>query len=389
MSYKPYNLYKRKTTKKGQFIYYCQVRDDTGNRMTARSTGQTSKPAAEAWAIEQLRQGLITTKKNITFGQYAADWWVWDRCRYIKGRLARGARISQDYVDGMRIYLRKHILPYFDSTKLQNITADQVENWLLGLREKPSSSGTPLSPTTVNHCLTCLKIMLKEAVRRGYLLRSPSEGIKQLAEKPKEKTILTMEEMQTLFLDENIDRVWSGDLFHYTLNLLAASTGIRMGEAQGLQVQHIHIGYIGIHHTWSRKYGLKEGAKWGSQREVPIPSKTSQRLQDLVIYSPFNEPEDLVFYGKERNVPIYNKIISESLYRALEEIGISTEERKARNVTFHSWRHFYNSLMRGKIHDSKLRRLTGHKTEEMTEHYTVFNLVNFQDVVEIQEEYFR
>jgi integrase len=256
--------------------------------MTARSTGQASKTAAEAWAIDQLRRGLITFKKNITFGQYAADWWLWDRCRYIKGRLARGSRISQDYVDGMRIYLRKHILPSFDTTKLQNITADQVENWVLGLREKPGSSGTPLSPTTVNHCLTCLKIMLKEAVRRGYLVRSPATGIKQLAEKPKEKSILTVEEMRALFRDENIDRVWSGDLFHYTLNLLAASTGMRMGEIQGIQVQHVHVGYVGIHNTWSRKHGLKEGAKWGSQREIPIPSKTSERLQKLVNYSSLN-----------------------------------------------------------------------------------------------------
>jgi integrase len=256
--------------------------------MTARSTGQASKTAAEAWAIDQLRRGLITFKKNITFGQYAADWWLWDRCRYIKGRLASGARIPQDYVDGMRIYPRKHILPYFDSTELQNITADEVENWVLGLREKPRSSGTPLSPTTVNHCLTCLKIMLKEAVRRGYLVRNPATGIKQLAEKPKEKSILTVEEMRELFRDENIDRVWSGDLFHYTLNLLAASTGMRMGEVQGLQVQHVHVGYVGIHHTWGRKYGLKKGAKWSSRREIPIPSKTSERLQELVNYSSLN-----------------------------------------------------------------------------------------------------
>jgi integrase len=389
MPRKPYTLYKRKTKKNKRFIYYCQFRDDDGNRMTARSTGQTSKTAADAWAIDQLRRGLITLKKNITFGQYAEGWWVPDKCKYIKGKIARGSRISPDYTDGMLTYSKKHILPYFTTARLRNITADQVEEWLLALREKPGRSGTLLSPTTVNHCLTCLKIMLKEAVNRGYLGRSPAAGIKQLAERPKEKAILTVEEMRTLFQDENIDRVWNGDLFHYTLNLLAASTGMRMGEVQGLQVQHVHFGYVGIHHTWSRKYGLKEGAKWGSQREIPIPSKTNQWLQELVNYSPFNELEDLVFYGQDRTMPVYNKTISENLYRAFDEIGISAEERRTRNITFHSWRHFYNSLMRGKIHDSKLRRLTGHKTLEMTEHYTTFNLEDFKDVVEVQERLFQ
>ena len=75
-------------------------------------------------------------------------------------------------------------------------------------------------------------------------------------------------------------------------------------------------------------------------------------------------------------------------YKALENIGISSEARKERNITFHSWRHFYNSLMRGKIHDAKLRQLTGHKTLAMTDHYTHFNINDFKDVLSIQEQYF-
>jgi site-specific recombinase XerD len=124
----------------------------------------------------------------------------------------------------MRTYLERHIFPYFGNTRIRNITADQVENWILELREKPGKAGPPLSPTTVNHCLTCLKVMLKEAVRRGSLVKSPSPGIKQFAEKPKKKSILTIDEMRELFLEENINRVWDGDVFHYTLNLLTAST---------------------------------------------------------------------------------------------------------------------------------------------------------------------
>ena len=76
------------------------------------------------------------------------------------------------------------------------------------------------------------------------------------------------------------------------------------------------------------------------------------------------------------------------MYKAFEQIGITHQEREERNITFHSWRHFYNSLMRGKIHDAKLRRLTGHKTLEMTEHYTHFNITDFKDVLIIQEQFF-
>jgi len=162
---------------------------------------------------------------------------------------------------------------------------------------------------------------------------------------------------------------------------------MRLGEVQALQIQHVHEKYISVMHSWSRKYGIK-GAKWSSEREVPIPSKTSDYLHELIELSPFQEPEDFIFFGKNARTPIRNEIITSKLYKAFEKIGISPENRRERNITFHSWRYFYNSLMRGKIHDSKLRQLTGHKTLIMTDHYTKFNIEDFQDVLQVQENYF-
>jgi len=112
MAHRAFNLYKRPTTKNGKYIYYVQFYDEYGNRLTARSTGQTSKAAAENWSYEQLRKGIITTDKNITFGRFAKDWWIWDICPYVKGRRARGSNISRTYIDSMRRILDVHILPY-------------------------------------------------------------------------------------------------------------------------------------------------------------------------------------------------------------------------------------------------------------------------------------
>lgn len=59
------------------------------------------------------------------------------------------------------------------------------------------------------------------------------------------------------------------DRRHYALNLLAATTGARMGEIRGLQVADISSDHIEIRHGWSDHGGLKE-PKWGSARSVPI-----------------------------------------------------------------------------------------------------------------------
>jgi integrase len=73
----------------------------------------------------------------------------------------------------------------------------------------------------------------------------------------------------------------------------------------------------------------------------------------------------------------------------LREIGFSEEERKTRNITFHSWRHFFNTTLRASnVPDSKLQELTGHKTDSMTAHYTQFDIGDFKDVRRLQEQFF-
>jgi len=385
--HKPYSLHKR-PSKKFKHVYYCQFYDEDGNRLTARSTGHVSKSAADTWAIEQLKKGVISSGKNVTFGKYAENWWTWDKCPYVKSKRSRGVNLSRSYVDLMHAYLKNHILPYFESKRLQNINAPTIENWMQQLREKKGRTGKHLSHTTVNHCLTCLKIMLQQAVRLECLTKNPAEHILQFKENQREKSILTIDQMKALFNEDTISEIWSGDLRHYTMNLLAASTGMRLGECQALQLQHIYgEGYVSVVYTWDPKYGLKE-PKRGSYRDIPIPSKTMSYLGEVIDTLPFKDPDDLVFIDGVQKVPIRNELILKGLYHALENIGITKEERDEKYITFHSWRHFYNSLMRGKIHDAKLRRLTGHKSLEMTELYTHFNLADYRDVKEIQERYF-
>jgi integrase len=43
--------------------------------------------------------------------------------------------------------------------------------------------------------------------------------------------------------------------------------------------------------------------------------------------------------------------------------------RKERNILFHSFRHFFNSTIRGTVSDDILRLQTGHSDEKMTDHY--------------------
>ncbi len=95
---RPYSLNKRPTTKKNKFIYYVRFRHpETGEYISAVSSGETNKASAANWADDQLKKGLVLLpgKKNITFARYAEQFWDYDKSPYIRAKLARGGSISQ------------------------------------------------------------------------------------------------------------------------------------------------------------------------------------------------------------------------------------------------------------------------------------------------------
>lgn len=172
----PFSLYPRKT-KGGKIIWYYRTYDEYGKRTSGKSTGQINNSSARHYVTELIKKGALTTKGNITFSKFSEDWWIWDKCQYTKSRLARGRSITPGYVDINRCYLERHILPFFGNIRLSNINTRMIENWVMKLREDKERN---LSPTTINHCLTTLKIMLKQAVRLEYIPTNPASTIEQL-----------------------------------------------------------------------------------------------------------------------------------------------------------------------------------------------------------------
>jgi integrase len=219
---KPFTLYKRPTKKKNRYIYYIQFRDAEGNRLTAVSSGQTSKSAAEVWAYEKLKEGSIKSLKDPMFSIFAQNWFVWGKCPYLKKRLNRGDYV-RSYADYQRAILKNHILPYFANRRLSEITVSQIENLLLYVKEIHSSA-------TANRSLSVLKIMFKETFRLGVIQKDSASLVQKLQERSREKGILTIDEARLLLNPQTVTSLWEDNLKHYCINLLACTTGMRLGE---------------------------------------------------------------------------------------------------------------------------------------------------------------
>ncbi len=261
-----------------------------------------------------------------------------------------------------------------------------MNDWVIKMSEKEGRAGK-LSPITINKAITCFHIMLDRAVKDEYIHKNPITKDDRIDETFQERGAFTLDEIKQLFSDDSLELVWNNNLKYFTANILSLTTGMRQGEVLGLQVQAVYDTYITVMKSWSKNYGLVD-PKWQGKRFITMPKRTSNYLHELINQSPYQNETDLVFYGMCRDHPINDKTLLRSMYSAIEKVGIDDRARRERRLTYHSWRHTFNTVMRGKIPDVKLRKLTGHKTEAMTDRYTHFSVSDFQDVLIVQEEFF-
>ncbi len=366
----PFTLTKRYTGKKT--VYYYFVYDKTGRRRKF-STGCTTKTQAMVYTLELYRtNSLIPEKKEakpiLTFGEYADGWWTPD-CEYVKAEKLRGRQLSKQYITTNRQLLNRYILPTFKSTALIDITPSRIETWQRYLIEKKK-----LSPKYANNILSIFSVILDEARRQGHIAINPAREVRTLANNSKERGILSFDEARELLTNLSY---WDNPMA-YTASLLAACTGMRLGEIRALRPSDLRDGYIHVEHSVDL-YGALKSTKTGDKRDLPIPGSLMETLKKLAKLS---GKCDRIF--SVADVPIGSKTIRFSLYRALSRMGIEEAERVKRNITFHSWRHFLNSqLLSNGVNELKTRKITGHSTAAMTEHYAKFLVNDFADVLKI------
>jgi len=373
----PYSVFRRPSQRKP--IYYARFRDpDTGQRRSAISTGCTRRDDAVRWCERYLTQTARATAEakekteHITLGEYARDFWNIDST-YAQSRMAHLYSCSRGYLDIAESNTRNHILPVWGGCRLKDLTPGKIDAWVIRLCRE----GT-ISPATVNKLLQTLRTILGRAVADGWITENPAAFVKPVRAQGVERGILTPEEVCRLLGDSSI---WD-DFRHYTINLLAVTTGMRMGEIRGLCVENVKPDHIDVRHSWEQGYGLKP-PKFNSIREVPISDRVRAALSRVIAET---KPNTILFYcGSRKDTPISKNWIEKNLYGALRLIGILEVERKQRCITFHSHRHFLNTLLLSKgVPEAKVREITGHRSLKMSQHYTHFRAADFEEVVNIQ-----
>jgi integrase len=218
-----------------------------------------------------------------------------------------------------------------------------------------------LSNRRINGILSAVTVPLHEAARLGLIESDPASGIRKLGNDTTEKGIPTSDEVRALVSLQDLDLRIRASI------MLGVSCGLRAGEVQAIRFEDISDTTLTIRHSWSKFEGLKS-TKTNRIRIVPLPQIVHDVLVCLTEANPHKECTFLI-YGKNPDAPLDIRALERGFYSALEGIGIDETERNARNLSFHSLRHWNNSMLRGSVPDAKLRLLTGHSGEDMTNRY--------------------
>ena len=371
-------LYKRKK-KKGSYWYVCYLNPETGKQGTAKSIDVlkerlgtmdfktvVKRDDAVIIAKEALDKGLIfSSNKALDFGKYCLDFWSYDTSAYIALRnQLKCNSIGREYANNMIYSLKKHILPVIPAgLKLQNVTTRHLDYIVHCLYEKGLSSG---SVQVISYSFL---LPLKEAERTALIATNPAKRMMRIVRTEKSRGCLSSNEIKSLckILYKKKKEMYSS---YYLAILLGIITGMRSGEIRALHINDLEQSPLAgwtklrIAHSIAQYSGLKS-TKGKYERAVLIPDSIAMELKANA------NKKGLLLPSKQKCGYISAPTLRNELYVLFDEIGINSDARERRNLTFHSLRHTFSTLGRdSQISQEDRMVVLGHKSVEINNRYT-------------------
>lgn len=345
----------------------------TGRTKELDQIVEARRPEQAAAKREQLREEKLvagdTPATRLRLGAFATSWLV-----------AKRPELEISTAERYTEALDLHILPHLGDVFLDKIARLDVLHWRNGLAERGHRrrEGVGLSAPTVNGHLRVLRAVLEDAVREGLVPRNVASDVRPLPEA--KRTEETSNRLRADELALVLAHLRAAEPAWHAYFLTAALTGARFGEVSALRWEDIdhERGVVHIRRavkkgrdpktkTWIRRIGP---TKTGEQREVAMPPELAEVLREhrraLVEAQAAGLSKGWCFPSPRAGELLWSSALGKPLRRALEAAKV------ARRVTVHGLRRTFTNLVSQNpaVRPEVVRSLTGHKLEEMRQHYT-------------------
>lgn len=338
----------------------------------------TRRSEAEAICVQALEQDMVFRKKDALrstkeLGAYLSHFFDWETSPYIQRRLLLDPQgISKDYMHTRKNLVDTHVVPLLEKgALLSDVSLRQLEDLQFRLVKE-----TSLSKGTVNMAMQAVVMALKEAQRRGDIPATTMLAVVPIKAQPRVRGIMTDEETSSyLAYAKNQDNPRL-----YLSAALALFTGMRSGELRALTTGQIKPGLIVVDRAYADQQGTK-CPKGKKTRVVPCPQFLCDQLLAFAHTNPYRCKETLVFWSQKSGGHVSSHYFCQIFHSCLAGSGILTsEEIERRYITFHSFRHMANTLLRGSVDEYVLRLTIGHSSEQLSDIYTHLSEKAFNSV---------
>ena len=291
--------------------------------------------------------------------EYVENFWQPDS-EYVREKaFVDKSPLSTHYILTNRRMVETKMKPFpgFSGITLDNLSKPIIRQWKLWMAENGHSG------RTINGALLALRVPVRRAFNDDIISTDPFAGVTRAAHKEKIRGILTPMEIRKL-ADTPV-----ADPRSRLAVYLPLYCSMRMGEVRGLQWGDISDGIIHIRHNWQEKEGLKK-CKCGSEGYVPMLRVVADLVNQVYKIAPLTGQNDFVMSQKPHR-PICREALSLALREELKAIGITEQQRKERNIVFHSLRHSFVTACRvAGLSSFETMTLSRHKDAKMLERYT-------------------
>jgi integrase len=284
-----------------------------------------------------------------TFGQAVNEW-----VRHVE---REGA--SNTYVRNCESVAKRLLTPAFGAdTPVASVDDQQVD----ALRDELMDG--PLRPPTVKKTMVMLYGIMRNAQRKKWIKANPcvDAGRVKVAKPSGDYKHLSVEEVFAVARATNDEQ-------DAALIVVAAMTGLRMGELRALRWADVDFTQRAIHVRHNHAHGEDKLPKSGKVRSLPMADQVAVALDGLSKREHFTGPGDLVFvnaYGRYVNA----KELRQAFYSGLKLAGLGHKREGAHPFVFHDLRHTFGTLCaRSGVPVGEIQVYMGHASLSTTEIY--------------------
>jgi len=326
--------------------------DATGIRrwVTCETKREAEDELAKVIPPSRQPRSAPVLNSNITVEYYAEHW--------LREVAAKAKPLT---VTSYKANVACHIVPRLGSVRVRALSKALVKQFLTELL-----TSNQLLRSSVGTVHTVLRAMLSSAVDDGLLTTNPAKGLGKsfkLVESPRQR----QERIKALDRGQVGALLAAADPQHRPLFLVLARTGLRVGEALGLQWDDLNLQDRTAHieRTWSG--GRLGTPKSGSGRTVDLSQETCETLRRLQVTRKLEtlkwglrEVPAWVF-STEQGTPLDVKKVQRAFRRALKAAKLPG------HFSPHSLRHsFASQLIQAGISLAYVQTQLGHASIRLT-----------------------